>query len=88
MEAANEAAREANHANSPISQTRSRAASAAEQMIADINNMEVNMEAADKAAAKGSIDAAALEEQARTSSYTETSCNRESDTTQQCCSVT
>ena len=42
MEAANEAAREANHANSPISQTRSRAASAAEQMIADFNNMEVN----------------------------------------------
>ena len=60
----------ANHANSPISQTRSRTASAAEsaaeQMIADINNMEVNMEAADnKGAAKGSTNAAALEEQTR-----------------------
>ena len=57
----------ANHANSPISQTRSRTASAAEsaveQMIADINNRE----AADKAAAKGSTNAAALEEQ--TSQY-------------------
>ena len=81
MEAANEAAREATHGNSPISQTRSRAASAAEsaaeQMIADINDMEFDMEAADKTAAKNSIDAAALEEQARTSSHTETACNRE-----------